>query len=150
MANISLRDPFFSRLSRFDPFRDDDWFKGFWVRPLGGTGEAEAAPQIKVDLTENGSAYTVRAEIPGARKEDIKVEIEGNRVSISAEVKREKEDKKDDKVIHRECYQGSSFRSFTLESDVDEARAEAKYDNGVLQLTLPKKNGAGARQLQVN
>ena len=150
MANISLRDPFFTRLSRFDPFRDDDWFKGFWVRPLGSAGEMEAAPQIKVDLTENGTTYNVRAEIPGARKEDIKVEIEGNRVSISAEVKREKEEKKDDKVIHRECYQGASYRSFTLESDVEEARAQAKYDNGVLELTLPKKNSNGAKQLQVS
>lgn len=149
MANISLRDPLFTRLARFDPFRDDDWFKGFWVRPIGGAGEAEAAPQIKIDLTENGSSYTVRAEIPGAKKEDIKVEIEGNRVSISAEIKREQEEKKDDKVIHRECYQGSSYRSFTLESEVDDAKAQARYDNGMLELTLPKKNGSGAKQLQV-
>lgn len=148
MANISLRDPFFSRLSRFDPFADDDWLKGFWVRPIAG--ETETAPQIKIDLTENATAYTVRAEIPGAKKEDIKVEIEGNRVSISAEVKREKEEKKDDKVIRRECYQGASYRSFTLDSDVDDTKAQARYDNGVLELTLPKRNGGGSKQLQIN
>jgi HSP20 family protein len=148
MANIIQRSPMLSRLSRLDPFfHDDDWFKGFWMRPF--PREMEAAPQIKIDLTENDKAYTVRAEIPGAKKEDIKVQVEGNRVSISAEVKQEKEEKKGDKVICSECYQGSSYRSFALDSDVDEARADAKYDNGVLELTLPKKTGSTAKQIQV-
>ncbi len=148
MANIIQRNPLFSRLTRFDPFDNDDWFKGFEVRPV--PGEADVAPQIKINLTENDKAYTVRAEIPGAKKEDIKVEVDGNRVAISAEAKQEKEEKKGDKVICRECYQGSSYRSFTLDSDVDEAKAQAKYDNGVLELTLPKKSGSAARQLKVD
>jgi HSP20 family protein len=147
MANIIQRSPLFSRLSRFDPFHDDDWFKGFWMRPF--PPEMESTPQIKIDLTENDKTYMVRAEIPGAKKEDIKVQVDGNRVSISAEVKQEKEEKKGDKVICRECYQGSGYRSFTLDSDVDEAQAQAKYDNGVLELTLPKKNGSAAKQLQI-
>jgi HSP20 family protein len=148
MSDILHRDSLFNRLSRFDPFRDDDWFKGFWVRPLAG--EPEAPPQIRIDLTENGQGYTVRAEIPGAKKEDIKVEVDGNRVSISAEVKREKEEKKDDKVIRRECYQGSSYRSFTLDSEVDEAKAEARYDNGVLELKLPKKATTATKRLTIS
>ena len=147
MANIVHRNPLFGRLSRFDPFHDDDWLRGFGVRPF--FHEIETAPQIKIDVTENDNAYTVRAEIPGAKKEDVKVQVEGNRVSISAEIKQEKEEKQGDKVICRECYQGSSYRSFTLDSDVDEANAEAKYDNGVLELTLPKKNGKSAKQLQI-
>lgn len=147
MANIIQRSPLFSKLSRFDPFHDDDWFKGFWMRPF--PREMEAAPQIKIDLTESDKSYMVRAEIPGAKKEDVKVQVDGNRVSISAETRQEKEEKEGDKVICRECYQGSSYRSFTLDSDVDEAKAQAKYDNGVLELTLPKKNGSNAKQLQI-
>ena len=146
MNNLTRFNPF-SNLARFDPFRNDDWLKGFWVSPLAG--DMEAAPQIKINLTENGKSYSVRAEIPGVKKEDIKVNVDGNRVSISAEVKQEKEEKKGEKVISREWHQGSSYRSFSLDSNVDESKAQAKYDNGVLELTLPKKNGNGAKQLQV-
>ena len=147
MGNLIQRNPLFSRISRFDPFFDDDWLKGFGMRPFPRA--MEEVPEIRIDLTEGDKSYTVRAEIPGAKKEDVKVQVEGNRVSISAEVRREKEEKKGDKVICSECYRGSSYRSFTLDSEVDEDKAEAKYDNGVLVLTLPKKNGKAARQLQV-
>lgn len=146
MSNITRFTPF-SHLARFDPFRADDWFKGFWVSPFASA--MEAAPQIKIDVTENDKSYTVRAELPGVKKEDIKVNVDGNRVSISAEVKQEKEEKKGDKVICRECYQGAAYRSFTLENKVDETKAQAKFDNGVLELILPKKGGNGAKQLQV-
>jgi len=147
MANITQRNPLFNKLTRFDPFNDDDWFKGFWMRPF--PREMEAAPQIKIDLTESDKNYTVRAEIPGAKKEDVKVQVDGNRVSISAETRQEKEEKKGDKVICRECYQGASYRSFTLDNNVEEGKAQAKYENGVLELTLPKKNGSTAKQLQI-
>lgn len=149
MTNLIQRSPLFNRLSRFDPFLDDDFFKGFWMSPF--PREMESAPQIKINLTENDKAYTVRAEIHGVKKEDIRVQVDGSRISISAENKRQKEEKKGDKVICRECYQGSSYRSFMLDGEVDEAKAEAeaKYDNGVLELTLPKKNGSSAKQLQV-
>ncbi len=147
MANMVQRSPLFNRLSRFDPFNQDEWFNGFWMRPLPRA--METIPEIKIDLTENDKAYTVRADIPGAKKEDIKVNVDGNRVSISAESKQEKEERKGDKVIYRECSQGSSYRSFTLDSNVDEGKAQAKYENGVLELTLPKKNGATAKQLQI-
>lgn len=146
MSNLTRLTPFGS-LARFDPFRGDDWLKGFWVSPFAGA--MEAAPQIKVNLTENDKSYLVRAELPGFRKEDVKVSVDGNLVSISAEMKQEKEEKKGDKVICRECYQGAVFRSFSLESKVDESKAQAKFDNGVLELSLPKKNGGGAKQVQV-
>lgn len=146
MSNITRATPL-SHLARFDPFRADDWFKGFWLSPFAGA--MEAAPQIKVDVTEGDKSYSVRAELPGVKKEDIKVNVDGNRVSISAEVKQEKEEKKGEKVICRERYQGAVYRSFTLESKMDEAKAQAKFDNGVLELTLPKKGGNGAKQVQV-
>lgn len=146
MNNITHYSPF-SNLTRFDPLLNDDWFKGFWASPL--TGEMKAAPQIRINLTENDKSYSVRAEIPGVKKEDIKVNVDGNRVSISTETKQAKEEKKGGRVICSECYAGSSYRSFSLDSNVDEAKVQAKYDNGILELTLPKKNGNGARQIQV-
>ncbi len=146
MGNITRFTPF-SHLARFDPFRTDDWFKGFWVSPFSSA--MEAAPQIKIDVTESDKSYSVRAELPGVKKEDIKVNVDSNRISISAEVKQEKEEKKGEKVVCRERYQGAVYRSFTLESKVDEAKAQAKIENGVLELTLPKKGGNGAKQLQI-
>jgi HSP20 family protein len=149
MANIIQRSPLLGDVARFSPFMDvDDWFNNFGMRPF--SREMEAAPQIRMDLTENDKSYVVRAEIPGVNKEDIKVTVDGNMVSISAEVKREKEEKKGEKVLCRERYQGSSYRSFTLSGNVDESKTQAKYDNGVLELTLPKKNGNGHKEIAIS
>ncbi|SDA28734.1 heat shock protein Hsp20 [Nitrosospira sp. Nsp18] len=147
MANIARRSPF-GDIARFDPFYNvDDWFKGFGMQPF--SMDSETAPTIKIDLKENDTAYTVRAEIPGVKKEDVKVQVEGNRVSISCETRQEKEEKEGERVICRECHQGSSYRSFTLGSDVDDTKAEAKYENGTLELTLPKKEGKTSRRIEV-
>ena len=148
MLNIIPRSPLLSNIARFDPFTNvDELLKGFGMRPF--SMEMETPSLIKIDLSENDTAYTVRAEIPGMKKEDVKVQVEGNRVSISAETKQEKEEKEGERVICRECYQGSSYRSFTLGSDVDESEAQAKFENGVLELTLPKKNGKTSKQLEI-
>ena len=148
MLNIIPRSPLLSNIARIDPFTNvDELFKGFGMRPF--SMEMEAPSLIKIDLTENDTTYTVRAEIPGMKKEDVKVQVDGNRVSISAETKQEKEEKEGERVICRELYQGSSYRSFTLGSDVDESKAQAKFENGVLELTLPKKNGKTAKQLEI-
>jgi len=148
MLNIIPRSPLLSSIARIDPFANaDEWFKGFGMRPFAM--ETETPSLIKIDLTENDTTYTVRAEIPGMKKEDVKVQVDGNRVSISAETKQEKEEKEGDRVICRELYQGSSYRNFTLSGDVDESRAQAKFENGVLELTLPKKNGKTAKQLEI-
>lgn len=147
MANIARRSPF-GDIARFDPFYNvDDWFKGFGMQPF--SMDSDTAPTIKIDLKENDTAYIVRAEIPGVKKEDVKVQVEGNRVSISCETRQEKEEKEGERVICRECHQGSSYRSFTLGSDVDETKAEAKYENGTLELTLPKKEGKTAKRIEV-
>ncbi len=148
MANITRRSPLFGDIARSDPFYNvEDWFKNFGMRPF--SMEMENAPTIKMDLTENDTAYTVRAEIPGVKKEDVKVQIDGNRVSISAETERKKEEKEGERVICCECHQGSAYRSFSLNSDVDETKAQAKYENGTLELTLPKKSGKTARHIEV-
>lgn len=146
MANITRFDPF-NALSRVDPF-GDDFFRGFSLRPI--FQQLEAEPQMRLDVTEDDKAYTVKAEIPGVSKDDIKVSVDGNLVSISAEVKKEKEEKEGKKVVRRERYYGSVSRSFTLSQAVSEDKAQAKYENGVLVLTLPKKAGASAKQLKVS
>lgn len=142
MANIVRRDPF----AVDDLF--DDLMKGFFVRPVRYPG-SDVAVQIKMDVKEDDKAYVVHAEMPGVNKEDIHVNVEGNTVSIAAEVKKETEQKEGEKVIHSERYYGKVFRSFTLGQDVDEANAKAKFDNGVLELTLPKKASGAARRLSV-
>ena len=139
MANIARFDPF------ADPFED---IVRRMLKPV--RWEVDAQPlQIKVDVDENDKAYTVRAEVPGVKKEDINVQIEGNQVSISAESKQEKDVKENGKVIRSERYYGSLYRSFSLGQDVDQAAATAKYADGILQLTLPKKPSSATRKLAV-
>lgn len=142
MANITRYDPFDLA---FEPL--DDIFRGFF-RPVRFEGLPQAM-QIKLDVKENEKDYTVHAEIPGVKKDDIHVTIEGNQVSISAEVKKEKEEKEGAKVIRSERYFGKVFRSFSLGHDIDDAAAKAKYADGVLELTLPKKAGAAAKKLAI-
>jgi HSP20 family protein len=146
MANITRYDPF--SLARLDPFGDiDDLFKGFFVRPVLFEGQPQM--EIKIDLKEDDKAYTVKADIPGVKKEDIHVSVEGNRVSISAETKMEKEEKEGEKVLRSERYCGKVARSFTLTHDVDDASAKAKYSDGVLELTLPKKAVTPTKKLAI-
>lgn len=139
-----------ANLIRFTPHDDvfDDLFRGFFMRPVRLDGGQEM--QIKMDLKENDKAYTVHADIPGVKKEDIHVSIDGNQVSISAEVKDEKVEKEGDKVLRNERYYGKVSRTFVLDSDVDETAAHARYDNGVLELTLPKKAVSKAKQLEIH
>lgn len=118
------------------------------MRPWRGE-VAEKAPQIKVDLNETDADYTLKAEIPGVRKEDIEVRIDGQQVSISAEVKKETEEKKDGRVIRSERRYGYASRSLWLDKAVDDAKSVAKYDNGVLVLTLPKKAVASSKRLAI-
>lgn len=146
MANITRFDPF-SELTRFNPF-DDDFFRGVALRPL--LRKLEGETQMRLDVAEDDKAYTVKAEIPGAKKEDIKVHVEGNQVSISAEVKKESEEKEGKTVIRSERYFGSVARSFGLAQDVDAGAASAKYNDGVLELILPKKAGGNTKQISVS
>ena len=146
MANLTRYDPF--NLARLDPFGElDDLFKGFFVRPV--MFEDKPQMQIKMDLKEKDDAYVVHADIPGVKKEDIHVSIDGNQVSISAETKIEKEEKKGEKLLRSERYVGKVARSFTLAHDVDDAKAQAKYTDGVLELTLPKKAVSAAKKLAI-
>ena len=109
-------------------------------------------PQLKmrIDVSEEDNSYLIKADIPGVKKEDINVRVDGNIVQIDAEVKREKETKGNgDKVLRSERYYGSVSRTFSLAQDVDDAKAKAKYNDGVLTLELPKKAMASSKKVTV-
>lgn len=137
MANISRRDPF------------DDLFRGFFVRPVDFNGNQQQAPSIKMDVKEQGDAYQVHAELPGVKKEDIHVVVDGNLVSISAEVKQDQEVKEGDRILRSERYYGKVSRSFQLEQDLDDSRASARFNDGVLELTLPKRIASPSKRLAI-
>lgn len=145
MANITKFDPF-NELFRFEPFREAE---PFFPKRLRRMFEDMGEPTIKLDVSEDDKAYHVKAELPGVKKEDISVEVEGNQVSLSAEVKHEKEEKKDEKVVHSERYYGKQFRSFTLARPIDRKNAAAKFADGVLELTLPKEGSAPTEKLTI-
>lgn len=146
MANITRFDPF-GEMVRFDPFRDLESM--FRVPRAAWRAMPAEMPEITMDVSEDEQAYRVKAEVPGVRKEDIKVAIDGNQVSISTEVKKETEERKGEKVIRSERYYGNQHRAFTLPQEVDTGKALATYDNGVLELVLPKREGGGAKQVAV-
>lgn len=143
MTNIVRRDPY-----AIDNMLDD-LFKGFFVRPMRYSGEMPEMSMVKMDIKEGDRDYTVHAELPGVNKEDIHVTIDGNTVSINAEVKKTSEEKEGDKVLRSERYYGKVSRSFSLAQDVDEAGAKAKFDKGVLELVLPKKAMAATKKLSI-
>lgn len=146
MANITRFDPFVSGMDLFgEPF--EDMFRRM-LKPARWQVEGLPA-EIKIDVEEKDKVYTVKAEIPGVKKEDINVQIDGNVVSISAESKREQEVKEKGKVIRSERYYGALSRSFSLAHEINEAEATASYTDGVLELTLPKKASSAAKKIAV-
>ena len=150
MNSLIRYNPISSQLARFDPFWDvDDMVNRFMMRPLWREGR-ETEPQIKMDVKEIDGKYLVNAEIPGVSKDDIHVTVEGNRVSISAEAKQEKEAKEGERLICCERSYGMASRSFSLADEVDQSQIQAKYDNGVLELTLPKKPGATRKEIPIS
>lgn len=138
-------------ITRYDPFGDvfDDLMKGFLVRPVAAAEAGETVRRIKIDVAEKDGEYKVLAEIPGVKKDDIQVDIEGDVVSISAEARAEKDVKEGERVIHSERYFGKVSRSFRLGQEVDQAKASAKYTDGVLELVLPKRTAASAKRVTI-
>lgn len=146
-----------NHLTRFDPFSDiarfealngiEDWFRDFQLRPALRDWNVE--PRIKLDVSETDVAYTVKAEIPGVKKEDIKVDVEGGVVSITAELKHESE-VKTGKLLRTERSYGVQRRSFTLAHDIDDTKVVASYADGVLSLSLPKKSGKESKHILIS
>ena len=151
MNGITRYTPLSSALTRFDPLWDmDDMFSQVMTRPFSLLVEGpELEPQIKMDVKESDGKYLVNAEIPGVNKDDIHVTVEGSRVSISAEVKQEKEVKDGERIVRSERSYGMASRSFTLADELDQEQVQAKYSNGVLELTLPKKPGYARKEIAI-
>jgi HSP20 family protein len=133
-----------TRLERLDEFMPE-FFRRF-SRPFAGIESATG--DIRIDVTEADKEYSVRAELPGVKKEDIRISVDGNFVSISAEVRKE-EEKKSGRSLVRESYYGNVSRGFSLAHEIDSKGVVAKMEDGVLKLTLPKREGSGARSITV-
>ncbi len=136
-----------ANITRIDPF--DDLFRGFFVRPVEFNGAPVQPPSIKVDVKDQGDNYLIHAELPGVSKDDIHVIVDGNQVSVSAETKQEKEVKEGERVLRSERYFGKVSRSFQLEQDIDDSKADAKFTDGVLELTLPKRTTSQSKRLNI-
>ena len=145
-------------LARWDPFREvapfamfpemESFFTDMPFRSM--TSRYEPVPTMRLDVVEDPAGYTVKAELPGMKKEDIAVSIDGNKVSINAESKQEKEVKEGNKLLRSERYYGAVSRTLTLPYDIDSAKSEAAYQEGVLTLILPKAAGVEAKLLPVH
>lgn len=146
--NIPTRWNPLRQTARFDPI--EDIFTGFGLRPL--TREFQNTMNsldMRMDVTEDDKSYCIKVDVPGVKKEDIDVHVEGSQVTISAEVKRDKS-RENDKELYSERYFGKAFRSFSLPFDVDSAKADARYDGGVLTLTLPKAASMVSKRLSIS
>lgn len=137
-----------ANITRMDPF--DDLFRGFFVRPVDFEGAPAQPPAIKLDVKEQADSYLIHADLPGVKKEDIHVVVDGNQVSISAEVKQEKEIKEGERVLRSERYFGKVSRSFQLGQEIDDSKAGAKFNDGVLELTLPKRTETASKRLTIS
>jgi HSP20 family protein len=138
-----------TNMTRFDAFNDvNDLLKGLFVRPMV-LGTDLPVHSIKLDVARAGDSYSVKAEMPGVSKDDIHVSVDGSLVTIAGEVKRESEEKKGKDIVHSECYYGKVSRSFTLPQEIDAGKVDAKYADGVLNLTLPLKSKSSGQRVTV-
>ena len=153
MARNIVRTSPFADIARFDPFRldplrsIDELMRDLTMLPALGSLEAEQG--IRLDVEETDQDFMVKADLPGIKKEDIKVAIEGNLVTIEAQTAGETEEKLSGRLVRRERYAGQQYRRFSLPQDIDDTNAAASYDNGVLSLKLPKKTGSVGKTLAI-
>ena len=136
-----------TRYARFDD-AINQLFRGFVAQPVNVDGQ-ESAAKFRVDVAESDTAYTLHAELPGVKKDDIKISIDGDQVTISAETAAQKEIKDGERVLRTERYSGKYYRAFALGNAVDEDATSARYVDGVLELTLPKKLAAAAKRITI-
>ncbi len=139
-------------ITRFNPLEDafENLLRGAPAWLPDSETRAPAPMKFRMDVTENDKEYRVLAELPGVKKEEISITISSNEVAVSAEVKHEKDIGNGETVLRAERYYGKIQRSFALDQEIDEATAQAKYNDGVLELTLPKKTVAAAKKLAVH
>lgn len=126
----------------------DDSFDRFFAPAAQGGNDVARSPAL--DVAESDRAYTVKLDLPGVAKEDVKVSIDGRRISVEAQTRKDDEKKEGDRIVYRERSMSSYARSFTVATEVDESTSAAKLENGVLSLTLAKRNAPVAAKLTVN
>ena len=158
MSNAMMRWDPFKDLGRWDPFREIDELQGrlatlFGRAPLRRQGEreegltlAEWAPPV--DIIEDEKEYLIKADLPEVRKEDLKVSVQDNVLSINGERVLQREEK--NKKYHRvERAYGAFSRSFTLPRDADGAKVSADFKEGILKVRVPKSEAARARHVDI-
>lgn len=126
----------------------DEGLERFFAPSQAGQGSTMRSPAL--DVAESDAAYTVSVDLPGVAKEDVKVSIDGRRVDIEAQTRKEEEKKEGDRVVYRERSMASYARSFTVAADIDQSASAAKLENGVLTLTLSKRGAPASAQLTVS
>ena len=131
MTSLATRNSFLNDFFFF-------FFPSFFIKPFY-VDQLPDPDQIKINVSEGTSNYTVTAEIPGVKKEDIHVLVEDDVVTLRADIKQEDQSASTEKVLRSERYFGTVSRSFRMAENIDESQSKAKYENGVLTLTLPKK-----------
>jgi len=147
-GNLTRFSPF-NDIARFEPFGGlEDLLRDFRLMP--SLQALENGQSMKMDVAENEKQYIVKADIPGVKKEDIKIDIDGNQISIVAETSQVKEEKEGESIVRSERFSGRQYRGFSLAHEIDAANALAKYQDGVLELTLPKKSRNGTKQIAVS
>ena len=148
MSALTRWNPF-KPLTRFDVASQfDDLLRAFPMQ--SAWRDMDLQPDIRIDVREDAGAYRVKAEMPGVEKQDIELSIDGNLVTIGAEVKRDVERKEGENELYAERYYGKARRQFSLPSEVDGTKAEARYDKGVLSITLPKKSNGQTRKIAIS
>lgn len=132
------------KISRYTPI--EDFFKGFWINPIDFSLAEEP---MDIEVKENDSSYIIDVDLPGIQKEDINISVRARCVVISA-TRDEPKEFADAKLVRTEVRYGKLSRVFEMEHEVSDEGADAKFENGVLHLTLPKKNGMPARMLSIH
>ena len=133
----------YRRVSAYDPFRDfEEMSRSFW--------DNNNVSAFRTDITEKNGKYVLEADLPGFKKEDISVDIDKDCLTITAEHKSEEKEENADSYIRRERYYGSYTRSFNVKG-IDTEAITAAYNDGVLTLTMPKKEPEvpAARRLEI-
>ncbi|MDH4185777.1 MAG: Hsp20/alpha crystallin family protein [Nitrospira sp.] len=154
MSALTRWEPMMSRWNPFKELEDmEKRLSSYLGRPALQTEGGKEAMTVaewspRVDITEDDKAYVIKADLPEVKKEDIKLTVQDNVMSISGERKYEKEEKS--KKYHRvEREYGSFMRSFTLPEDADGSKVNAEYKDGVLNVRLPKSEKAKPKSIEV-
>jgi HSP20 family protein len=137
-----------SQLARSFDRLFDEGFDRFFAPATAGAEGSPRSPAL--DVAESEHAYTVKLDLPGVAKEEVKISIDGRRISIEAQTRKDEEKKEGERVVYRERSMSSFARSFSVASDVDQAESSAKLENGVLTLTLSKRGAPAAARITVN